>query len=145
MNTMDFWDDEAPVPLKHHERILLVDDEFDVREGLAKLLRMEGYVVTTAENGMVALERAKTQEFDLALTDLRMPGLSGVEVLIGLKKLHPKLPVIVVTGFASDATRANCLREGAYGFVAKPFDLDQLLSFIEKAIEVEKPTHPPGQ
>jgi DNA-binding NtrC family response regulator len=138
MNVLDFWEDETPVTRKHHERILVVDDEFDVRQGLAKLLEMEGYQVSTAENGAMALERAKAAEFDLVLTDLRMPGLSGVETLIGLKKLHPELQVIVVTGFASDATAANCLREGAYDLVTKPFDLNQLLSLIEKAIAAQK-------
>jgi DNA-binding NtrC family response regulator len=140
MNVLDFWEDDAPLVRKHHERILVVDDELDVRQGLAKLLELEGYQVTTAENGTVALERAKAAEFDLVLTDLRMPGLSGVETLIGLKRLHPELKVIVVTGFASDATAANCLREGAFDIVAKPFDLNQLLSLIEKAVEADK--HP---
>lgn len=142
MNVLDFWEDEAPITRKRHEHILVVDDEFDVRQGLAKLLEFEGYQVSTAENGTVALERAKTAEFDLVLTDLRMPGLSGVETLIGLKKLHPGLQVIVVTGFASDATAANCLREGAFDIVTKPFDLNQLLSLIEKAIEAQKQPAP---
>jgi DNA-binding NtrC family response regulator len=140
MNILDFWEDEAPVTRKHHERILVVDDEIDVRQGLAKLLEMEGYQVSTAENGSIALERVKAAAFDLVLTDLRMPGLSGVETLIGLKKLHPELQVIVVTGFASEGTAVNCLREGAFDIVTKPFDLDHLLSLIEKAIEAHK--HP---
>lgn len=142
MNVLDFWEDEAPITRKRHEHILVVDDEFDVRQGLAKLLEFEGYQVSTAENGTVALERAKTAEFDLVLTDLRMPGLSGVETLIGLKKLHPGLQVIVVTGFASDATAANCLREGAFDIVTKPFDLNQLLALIEKAVEAQKQPAP---
>lgn len=138
MNVVDFWEEDFAPARKHHERILVVDDEFDVREGIAKLLGMEGYEVTTAENGARAIERAKASDFDLVLTDLRMPGMSGVETLMGLKELHPDLTVIVVTGFASDATAANCLREGAYDIVTKPFDLNQLLSLIEKALEAGK-------
>jgi DNA-binding NtrC family response regulator len=88
--------------------------------------------------GVQALERAKSSDFDLLLTDLRMPVLGGVETLMGLKQLHPELQVIVVTGFASDATTSQCLGEGAYGFVTKPFDLDHLLSLIEKAIDARK-------
>ncbi len=138
MNILDLFDEEEAKAPKHHERILVVDDEEDVREGLATLLSMEGYDVTTAENGTVALERAKSQKFELALTDLRMPGISGVETLMGLKKLHPDLQVIVVTGYAADTTVVHCMREGAYDFVIKPFDLDHLLGRIEKAIHAGK-------
>ncbi|WP_224368505.1 response regulator [Hyalangium versicolor] len=142
MNVVNFWDEETTMTRKHGERILVVDDEFDVREGLAKLLAMEGYDVATAENGTRALERARAAEFDLVLTDLRMPGMSGVETLVELKKLQPDVMVIVVTGFASDATAANCVREGAYDVVHKPFDLNQLLSLIEKALDTGKGARP---
>lgn len=139
MNILDLWDEEDAKAPKRDEHILVVDDEPDVREGLANLLSMEGYTVTTAENGAVALERAKSHEFDLVLTDLRMPGISGVETLVGLKKLHPDLKVIVLTGFASDATVGDCMLKGAYGCVLKPFNLDELLSQIEKAISEGRP------
>lgn len=134
MNVTDLFEDEGPVIKKRGEHILVVDDEHDVREGLGKLLEMEGYDVTTAENGLVAVERAKLQRFDLVLTDLRMPGMDGVETLMELKRLHPGMPVIVVTAYASDETAARCEHEGAYGYVMKPFDLDELLQVIEEAV-----------
>lgn len=134
MSSLDFWEEEEPKTPKRDEHILVVDDEKDVREGLASLLVMEGYEVTTAENGAAAIERAKLRRFDLILTDLRMPGMSGVETLTGLKQLHPDVPVLVVTGYASDETAERCMREGAYGYVMKPFDLDQLLRLIPEAI-----------
>jgi DNA-binding NtrC family response regulator len=134
MNVTDLFEDEEPVVKKRGEHILVVDDERDVREGLGKLLELEGYDVTTAENGQVAIERAKTQRFDLVLTDLRMPGLDGVQTLTGLKQIHPGMPVIIVTAYVSDETAARCEREGAYGYVMKPFDLDELLRIIEEAV-----------
>lgn len=135
---MDLFEDEEPMVKKRGEHILVVDDERDVREGLGKLLEMEGYDVTTAENGLVALERARTRRFDLVLTDLRMPGLDGVETLMGLKQLHPTMPVIIVTAYASGETADRCKREGAYGYVLKPFDLDELLRTIEEAVPTGK-------
>jgi len=138
MNAMDLFEDEDSTVKKRGEHILVVDDEPDVREGLGKLLEMEGYDVTTAENGLVAIERAKVRRFDLVITDLRMPGLGGVETLKGLKQLHPGMPVIVVTAYASDETTARCKREGAYGYVMKPFDLDKLLRVIEEAVPTGK-------
>jgi CheY-like chemotaxis protein len=139
MNITDLFGDEDTAVKKRGEHILVVDDEEDVREGLGRLLEMEGYDVTTAENGLVALERAKEQRFDLVLTDLRMPGLGGVETLIGLKQLHPEMPVIMVTAYASAETVDRCKHEGAYGYVMKPFDLKHLLRVIEEAVPTGKP------
>jgi two-component system response regulator PilR (NtrC family) len=138
MNILDLSGEDVPETQKRNEHILVVDDEADVREGLRQLLSMEGYEVTTAESGAVALERAKPRRFDLVLTDLRMPGMSGVETLMGLKQLHPSMPVVVVTGYASNETTARCTREGAFGYVLKPFDLNHLLRVIQEAIVAGK-------
>lgn len=135
---VDFFEDEEPVVKKRGEHLLVVDDERDVREGLGKLLELAGYDITTAENGLVAIERAKTRRFDLVLTDLRMPGLDGVGTLMGLKQLHPSMPVIIVTAYASNETAARCKSEGAYGYVLKPFDLVELLRVIEEAVPTGK-------
>jgi DNA-binding NtrC family response regulator len=138
MSVADFFGEEELGVKKRGEHILVVDDERDVREGLGRLLEMEGYDVTIAENGLVAIDRAKERCFDLVITDLRMPGLGGVETLKGLKQLHPRMPVIVVTAYASDETAARCIREGAYGYVMKPFELDHLLRVIEEAVPTGK-------
>ncbi|MBN1208481.1 MAG: response regulator [Myxococcaceae bacterium] len=142
MSLFDQWDKEDAQAKVRHGHILVVDDEQDVREGLASLLSLEGFEVTTAQNGTVALERAKATRFDLALTDLRMPGLSGVETLMGLKRLQPDMPVIVVTGYASDEATARCMSEGAYDYITKPFDLDQLLRLIHAAVGGATPPPP---
>lgn len=142
MSILDLFGEEEPKPRRRDEHLLVVDDEQDVRESLMKLLTMEGYQVTTAESGAVALEQAKSRSFDLALTDLRMPGMSGVETLMGLKQLHPRMPVIVVTGYASREMTDRCMREGAYGYVMKPFELNHLLRLIEEAILASKAAPP---
>jgi DNA-binding NtrC family response regulator len=134
MSILEFFEEEDTTVRRRGEHILVVDDERDVREGLGRLLSLEGYDVTTAENGLVALERARCRRFDLVLTDLRMPLMGGVETLMGMKQLHPDMPVVVVTGFASDETATRCIREGAYGYVMKPFELDHLLRVIREAV-----------
>lgn len=138
MSILDFFEEEDATVKRRGEHILVVDDERDVREGLGRLLFLEGYDVTMAENGLVALERAKSRRFDLVLTDLRMPLMGGVETLIGMKELHPDMPVIVVTGFSPDETTTRCIREGAYGYVMKPFELDHLLRVIREAVPTGK-------
>ncbi|HYH98186.1 response regulator [Hyalangium sp.] len=138
MSILDLFEEEDTTARRRGEHILVVDDERDVREGLGRLLSLEGYEVTTAENGLVALERAKSRRFDLVLTDLRMPLMGGVETLMGLKQLHPGMPVIVVTAYASDETATRCMGEGAYGYVMKPFELDHLLRVIREAVPTGK-------
>lgn len=117
------------------EHVLVIDDEADIRESLEEILSLEGYEVTTAESGAAAIERAKTAHFDLVITDLKMPGMDGIEVLVRLKQLHPDMQVLVATGYASNETASTCLREGAYDYIRKPFDLDDLLRLIRKAIQ----------
>jgi DNA-binding NtrC family response regulator len=143
MSLLDLFGEEAPARRQNRGRLLVVDDERDVREGIETLLQMEGYDVATAENGTLALEQAKTTAFDLVLTDMRMPGLSGLETLMGLRQLHPNLRVIVVTGYASEETAARCRSEGAYGFITKPFDVKHLLRLIEKAVTQDPGPQPP--
>jgi CheY-like chemotaxis protein len=138
MSDLELFDEEEESPRKKIGRILVVDDEEDVREGVKRFLMYEGYEVTTAESGAVALERAGAQAFDVVLTDLRMPGMSGLETLIALKRLRPELPVIVVTGYASAETVSACKREGAFDYVTKPFELPDMLRLIEAAIDAHK-------
>jgi DNA-binding response OmpR family regulator len=126
-----------PAPDAHPKsppRILVVDDEPDVRELLDEFLSSVGYAVSTAENGGVAIERARREDFDLVITDLRMPGISGVETVAALRHLDPNLAVIVVSGHVSEDAARRCLAEGAVRIVHKPFDIDDLLNFVEAAL-----------
>jgi DNA-binding NtrC family response regulator len=131
---------KCPPGSTQREHVLVIDDEEDIRESLAEILSLEGYEVTTAESGATAIERAKLARFSLVITDLKMPGMDGIEVLVRLKQLHPGLPVIVATGYASDETASRCRREGAYDYIRKPFDLDDLLRLITQALQASRGT-----
>ena len=83
------------------EKILVVDDETSMTQYLSIALRKDGYEVTAVNSGQQALEKAKGESFSVAITDFKMPGMDGIEVLAGLKKIDPTLPVIVMTAYAS--------------------------------------------
>jgi DNA-binding response OmpR family regulator len=115
-------------------RILVIDDEPDLCETLEMVLSEAGYAVTTAASGDAAVELAKRESFDLVMTDLRMPGLGGVETVAALKRLHPAMAVLVVSGYASDEARRRCREEGVTWIIHKPFDLDELLDVVRAAL-----------
>jgi two-component system response regulator PilR (NtrC family) len=115
----------------------VIDDEPDMRDTLDALLSFAGYEVATADSGAAAVERAKRQAFDLAITDFRMPGMSGADTVNALRRVDPGLAVIVVSGYLSDDSAARCSAEGALRVVAKPFDLDELLHIVADALDGE--------
>lgn len=117
-----------------HPRILVIDDEPDICETLETVLSLAGYAVSTAGSGAAAIEQAKGEPFDLVITDLRMPGLSGVDTVAALKQLNPSIAAIVVSGYASEEVALRCSAEGAAQIVDKPFDLDVLLRAVRAAL-----------
>ncbi len=119
-------------------RILIVDDEESLREMLKEFLEGEGMLVELAQNGREALEKLHSLSFDLVLLDLRMPGVSGVEVLQEIKKEEPELPVVVITAYGSVDNAVETLKMGAFDFITKPFKLEELLNTISRALEVER-------
>lgn len=119
--------------MDHKIRLLIVDDEVRYLKTLAARLELRDFDVTTADNGKRALELAKEKTFDLALLDLKMPGLSGEELLEILKRDHPLLEVIILTGHGSLDSAVQCTQAGSYQYLAKPCETDQLLSVLTKA------------
>jgi PAS domain S-box-containing protein len=117
-------------------KILLVDDEPELLEMLAGLLKSEGYTVRCAQNGDEAIRRFKRESADVVITDLRMPAMDGLEVLRSIKEIDSSVEVIVLTGYASiDAAIAALRSDGAFDFLTKPLDqLEDFLITIEKAI-----------
>jgi two-component system response regulator PilR (NtrC family) len=115
-------------------RILVIDDEPDIRDLMDMLLSSAGYEVSTAEDGAVAVERTERDAFDLAVTDLRMPGMSGIDTLVALKRIDPDLPVIVVSGYLSDESAQRACAEGAAHVLCKPIDVDALLHIVGVAL-----------
>ena len=115
-------------------RILLADDDAGVRRVIQFKLKQRGFEVTTAENGASALTMLKRQEFDLLLTDMKMPGLNGIELLEQAKGIRPGLEVILITAYADVHQAVRAMKLGAFDYLTKPFEDDQLFVAIEKAL-----------
>lgn len=115
--------------------ILVADDEPGIRELLTWELGAQGHCVETASDGADALERIRKQDFDVLISDVRMPKLDGVEVLRAVRKLAPDTEVVIATGFAEVEYAIECVRHGAFDFVQKPFHVAELLAIVARAIE----------
>jgi two-component system response regulator AtoC len=107
-------------------QILIVDDEPAIRQLLVEFLEELGYHADCAEDGESALEWLSSSRPDMVLLDVRLPGISGIDVLQRAQKIHSDLPVIVISGYADEALARQALRMGAYDFFLKPFDLRQV-------------------
>ncbi|MHB1191817.1 MAG: sigma-54-dependent transcriptional regulator [Longimicrobiales bacterium] len=116
-------------------RILVVDDEFSVRDSLSLWFQKDGYDVQSAGNGSEALEVFEAGRFDVAVVDVKMPGMDGVQLQEHLARLDPDLPVIMITAFASVDTAVRTLKLGAFDYVTKPVDPDDLSHLVRRAIE----------
>jgi DNA-binding NtrC family response regulator len=115
-------------------RLLIVDDELSVRDSLAKWFAEEGYEVVTAENANEALTRVAQQTFDVGLVDIKMRGTDGIELQRRLHEICPDMLVIIMTGYASVETAVAALKNGAYDYVNKPLDPDEIAHLIAKAM-----------
>jgi DNA-binding response OmpR family regulator len=115
--------------------IMIVDDDQDLRESMAEVLDKAGFSVTQASRGEEALEHLARKKFDLVLLDLVMPGLGGLELLDRIKDKAPRLPVIMITAFASVENAVAAMRQGASDYVTKPFRIDGLLASVGRVLE----------
>lgn len=115
-------------------KLLIVDDEKNIRLGLAKSMELEGYEVFTAEDGSEAMKEMIKRDIDLVLTDLRMPKMSGEDLLKKISNAYPTVPVIILTGHGSVENAVNAMRNGAYDFVTKPVNLDRLSLLVKRAL-----------
>ncbi len=120
---------------KRNPKILVVDDETIVKQVVLDFLEMKGFEVSGADNGKEALEVLSGSEFDLVLSDIRMPEMDGIELLKKMRKLYPDTGVIMFTGFADIHAAVDAMKLGAFDYVAKPFNFDELLLNVEKALE----------
>src|SRR5712671_404537 len=123
---------EAPRP---QPRILVVDDEPHVVQIFQDLLAQRGYEVTSSSNGDDAIVKVTTGSFDLVLTDINLPGVDGLEVVRATKAADKDTVVILITGYASTTTAIDALRQGAYDYITKPFDLWETAKAIERGLE----------
>lgn len=116
-------------------RILVVDDEATILKALVRYLTNEGYEVESASNGPEAIEKNKERHFDLMLTDLKLPTMNGIELIREAKSVNPGLSCIVMTGFGSIASAVEAMRAGAFHYITKPFELEDVGHIISKALE----------
>ena len=126
--------ESAPAP----EKVLIVDDEQGLRNMLKFSLQKRGYEVFDVEGGEQALALAKTQTFQLAVCDIMMPGMDGVQVLKALKEISPTTEVIMATGYATLETAVESMKQGAFDYITKPYSLANLCIIFEKASEHRK-------
>ena len=116
-------------------RILVVDDEFSVRDSLYNWFRKDGYEVTAAENATQALQAMQDHVFDVALLDIKMPGMDGMELQEHIHRIDSQIAVIMITAFASVDTAVRALKQGAFDYVTKPIDPDELSHLVLRALE----------
>src|SRR6185295_3391999 len=115
-------------------RILIVEDRDSLRRMLERALGQEGYVVATAADGRAGIRLLGERSFDLVLTDLKLPDVSGLEVLAASRTAQPQIPVVVLTGYGTVGTAVEAMKLGAYDFLEKPLEIDDLARLIERAI-----------
>lgn len=115
-------------------RILVVDDEASIRDLLAKTLALAEYDVDVAPDGRSALERLRLYPYDLLIADLKMPGMDGLSVIREAKRLKTDLPVIIITGYSTEASAIEAVNLGVAGYLTKPFRVPQVLAAAAKAI-----------
>lgn len=116
-------------------KILLIDDDPGIVDTLSRLMADEGYEVTVETRGDIGLERAIGGVFNAVVTDLRMPGLSGLELVRQLHSAQPRLPIILITAFGTTQTAIEATKFGAYDYLLKPFEIPQLLDLISRAVK----------
>jgi heterodisulfide reductase subunit A len=122
-------------PERKQFRILVVDDELVVRDSLKEWLEVEGFSVEMAESGEEALQRLSEETYHLMLTDIKMPGMDGVEVLQKAKEAYPELCVVMMTAYATVETAVEAMKIGALDYLIKPFDPDKLIPMVLKIYE----------
>jgi two-component system, NtrC family, response regulator AtoC len=127
------------------DRILIVDDEANARTALAELLRDEGYAVETAADGFKALPKLEEHEPDLVITDLRMPGLTGIELMAKVQERDPETVIIVLTAFGAVDTAVKALKQGAAHYLTKPVNVDELTLVLKRELERKRLRAEAGQ
>src|SRR5215510_15057008 len=116
-------------------QLLLVEDDNAMREMLESLFRQEGYVVSEASSASAALDLARQTDLDVVLSDIKMPGKSGLELVGELRELRPDTPVVLMTAFGSIDTAVDAMRAGAFGYTTKPFRPDEVLRTVKRALD----------
>jgi DNA-binding NtrC family response regulator len=116
-------------------RILVVDDQDMMRDSLAATLAREGHDIVAATDGPMAVTKLSAARFDLMITDLKMPKMTGIELLAEAKRVRPEMPVVLMTAFATVSTAVEAMKLGAYDYIQKPFDGDEIKHLVDRTLE----------
>jgi len=114
-------------------KVLVVDDQQIIRNVLARSLSSAGLVATTAEDGLLALERLAEQPFDIMITDIMMPNMDGISLLLETRKTYPDMPVLIITGYAKELTVTKARELGASDLLIKPFKNNEIITSLRRA------------
>lgn len=119
-------------------RVLVVDDEKVIREILADFLSLEGFSVATAPDGLAALERLGQESFDMVISDLKMPNIGGLELLEQIKIHHENVLTVIMTGFGTVETAIEAMKKGAYDYILKPFNVEEVIHIVHRGLETQR-------
>ena len=119
---------------QRNSRVLVIEDDQGMRSLLEDFIQEEGYEVRSTDNGSEAFRLLAKDEFDLIITDVRMPGLSGLDILPGIRKLQPHSVIIVITAFGSEEVYKRAMERGADGYLEKPISLEKFKNLIKKLL-----------
>ena len=124
--------------MKEQARILVIDDDATVRRSLEVTLKNNGYDVNVAENGREAIKKSKTKLYNLALVDLRLPDMDGIELLTSMREAVPKTVKIIITGYPSQENAIEAVNRGADGYIVKPYSMEDLLRKIKEQLQKQQ-------
>jgi DNA-binding NtrC family response regulator len=123
---------------KEQARILVIDDDATVRKSLEAVLKEDGYEVDVAENGKEAISKSKSRLYNLALVDLRLPDMDGIELLTAMRDTTPKMVKIIITGYPSLENAIEAVNRGADGYMVKPYTMEKLLDTIKEHLQKQQ-------
>src|SRR5215470_17844382 len=120
--------------MNQRSKVLLIEDDQGIVVTLRRLLTEEGHQVEIETRGDTGLERARTKPFDVVITDMKLPGLNGLEVVRQLHSARPRLPIILITAHGTTETAIEATKSGAYDYLVKPFEMPELIELVEHAV-----------
>lgn len=122
----------------HKKRIMVIEDDAEMRSLLKDFFKEDGYAVSLAGNGAEAFKKLHKETYDLIITDIRLPGWTGLDILPGIRKLQPKIPLIVITAFGSEEIYSRAVEKGATAYLEKPICFNKLGVLIHEMIGAKK-------
>src|SRR5688500_202562 len=132
---------QTPAEISEAPRILVVDDEQVIRDILSEFLSMEGYVVRSVDSGERALTELRLRPYDMVISDLKMPGISGIELLERISDENINVLTVIMTGFGTVETAIEAMKKGAYDYILKPFKVEDVVRIVQRGLDRQQLQH----